>query len=325
MFVFIPIFLVTTFSFSIYKTFFTAEFYENNLVNGAHDFFVSEGQKYIDFAPVADMKKEDFSALAEKIITKEDLKSVVSEIILQMKNLRVGEKGVVELEIPLRWLGEKSSLFSEVITNYLFETLPKCSGMAQNYLEKFDCMPEGLSKEDFSAAFKLALDRKLVSDLPDSFSFKFQIPEQFSNKNIGAFFDELTSKVFFILACVLLFILVIIGLLIFSPKFDVMKWIAKTVFLASLITILVVMVMNVFVPVVFDKLVKSIDVSVMSYNAWMSVYILFVGAFTVNLLKIVFPLSVVGLGFWIVGMIYHCKNNLNDGSTKINTGYKELH
>jgi len=325
MFVFIPVFLVTTFSFSIYKTFFSAEFYQNNLAKSVHDFVVSEGQKYIDFQPIANIKKDDFSALIEQVITKEDLGSVISEIIVQMRDLQVGDKGVIELNIPLKWLGEKSVVLGDVFANYLFENLPQCQLINQNYLEKFDCIPKNLSKEDFSTAFNLALDRKLVSDLPDSFNFKFQIPEQFSNRNVGQFFDELTSKVFLILGCVLLFMLVIIGFLIFSPKFAVMKWIAKTVFLTSLITILTVMVMNVFVPVVFDKFVKSIDVSVMSYNAWMSVYVLLVGAFTVNLLKIVFPLSIISLGFWIVGMIYHCKKNLNNGDPKVNTRYKDLH
>ena len=327
MFVFWAVFLVTTFSFALYQTFFNEDFYKQDLVKASHDFLIHEGQKYIDFQPIADINKKDFTALLEKVILKEDLVMVVDNIVNQIENLTIGERGVVELKIPLKWLSAKSEIFSDQVVNYLFENLPKCEKVDEVYLREFNCIPEGLPKDDFSGSFKLALDRKLMSDLPDDFNFKFQVPDQFIGKNIGDFFSDLTGQAFMILGGALLLMLVVIGLLVFTPWSAVMKWVSKTVFLGSLSVILAAMFLNVFVPAIFDKLMKSIDMSVLNYNAWMSLYILFMGAFTINLLKIVFTIAIISLGFWITGMLFYRnkKSTLKNGDRATNSEYQELH
>jgi len=327
MFVFWIVFLSTTFSFAIYQTFFKEDFYKRDLVNAAHDFIIHAGQRYIDFQPIANINKKDFADLMEKIILKEDLVMAVDSVAEQLDNLTIGENGVAEIKIPLKWLSVKSTVFSDQIVDYLFEKLPKCEKADQAYLREFNCIPEGLPKDDFAGSFKLALDRKLVSDLPDDFNFKFQVPDQFAGENVGNLFKGLTSQVFLILGGFLLLVLVVIGLLVFTPWSAVMKWISKTVFLGSLSTILVAMFLNVFVPVLFDKLTKSVEVSVLSANEWMSLYILFMGAFTVNLLKFVFPIAIISLGFWIMGMFFYRNKQtiLKNANRETDSGYKELH
>ncbi|MDD3861925.1 MAG: hypothetical protein PHP74_03505, partial [Candidatus Gracilibacteria bacterium] len=301
------------------------DFYGGMLAKSSRDLIVNEGQKYIDFQPIAHMDKADFSAILGKIVLEEDIVSAVDEVADQFNNLVVDEKGVVEVKIPLWWLEEKGVLFGENLSVYFFESLPKCEVAEEDYLRDFSCIPDGLVKEDFTSRFKLAFDRQFISDFPDDFSFKIKLPSQFGGENVGDFFANLTWNFFHILVFSLFFILLTIGLLVFRPWSAVMKWVSKTVFLASLSTILFAMFLNVFIPVLFDRLVNSIDVSILSYNAWMGIYILFVGAFTVNLLKIVFPVAIISLGFWIVGMLFYRNKQLENECGKANSEYKELH
>lgn len=326
MFVFIGIFLTTAFCFAFYQTFFNVDFYKKDLVKAAHDFVVHEGQKYMDFQPIAAINKSDFVAIMDTVVSAKDLEGVVNDVAEQVRDLKVGQDGIVELIIPLDWLERKSGVFSEKIVDYLFENLPRCELGEEDYFKEFNCLPTGLSKDDFASAFRLALDRKLISDLPNDFNFQFVVPNQFRGLNVGAFIDGVTSKFFFVLIGALLLMLACIGLLIFSPWSAVMKWVAKTVFLSSLFTILTAMILNISVPVIFDKLVHSFDVSILNYNAWISIYILFAGAFTVNLLKVIFPLAIISLGFWIVGMLFYRNKSVTSyGDSEINTGYQDLH
>ncbi|MFA6918057.1 MAG: hypothetical protein WC285_04500 [Candidatus Gracilibacteria bacterium] len=314
---------MANFCFAAYKTFAGTDFYQKDLVKSAHDFIVYESQRYIDFQPITKIKKSDFSALMDEIVTTDDLNSVMEDVIRQVKTLEIGENGAVQFDISLKWLSEKGDVLTYEITNYLFENLPKCDFGAIPNVAEFNCIPVDMPKEDFAGIFKSIFDREFISNLPDSYNLQFNVPSQFSGINLSAFFHELVGKLFLVLFGSLLLIWVLIGLLAFSPKIIVVKRMAKTLFLASLVTVLSVMFLNIFIPVIFDKLIHSLDINILGYNAWMSVYILFVGAFTMNLLKIVFPLAIISLGFWIFGMIYS-KNN-HYGSTEVNTRHKELH
>lgn len=327
MFVFMGLFLVTGFGFAMYKTFFSADFYRDDLVKSVHDFLVYEGQRYIEFSPVKQIKKSDFTAIMDDIITNDDLKDAVDDVVMQLKSVKVGDDGLVHVKITLDWLTRKGAVFGGKVADYLFENMPRCdSADESNYLVEFDCIPKDLPKEDFVKVFDAGLDKKFISDLPDSFDLEFNLPEKFAGENFGVFVKELGNKVFLVLVAALVVVLFLIGLLVFSPKIIVMKWMAKTIFFSSFIAILAVMFLNVFVPAIFDKLLQTCDLNIPGQNALMSLYILFIGALTVNLLKIVFPLAVISLVFWIVGMVYgRGQKEIAYGNTRTGTGYKELH
>lgn len=325
MFIFFGIFVSTAFGFALYSTFLNREFYRGDLVKAAHELIIHEGQKYIDFQPIVNIDKKDFSAILEKIVLKQDLIAMIDNIVEQFNDLIIGDQGIVELKIPLSWMAEKGGDFGEIVSDYLFENLPKCDSLDEGYLREFNCIPEGLPREDFKNAFRLAFDRKLLSDFPDDFNFQIKLLPQLEGENLGYFLNNLIIRIFIILGGAMFLMLVMIALLVFKPWSAVMKWTSKTVFLASLSTILAAMFLNVFIPVLFDRLINSIDVSLLSYNAWMAIYIIFIGAFTVNLLKIVFPIALISLGFWIAGMLFHKNKLVQNAVDTTDPDYKALH
>lgn len=325
MLTFIVAFIVVTFIWGLYSTFFNGDFYKGSFTDSVHNFLVYDGQRYIDFQPISEIQKGDFTSMMQTIISKEDLKAVVSDVVSQVQTLQVDGNGIIELKIPMKWLSKKTTLFSEVMSNYLYGNLPKCTADQQDYLREFNCVPEMLSKEDFDSALKLALDRKLISDFPDEFVFKFQIPEQFKNRNLRLFFSEITTKIFLVSIMALAILLILIGLMIFRPFTKVLRWEFRTIFLASFLSLFTAMALNILVPIIFDKLLSLLKEVPTNYNALLSFYILIVGSFTNNLLKLLIPIMLGSLVFWIAAIIFDRRNSAKYGSTKINRGYQELH
>jgi hypothetical protein len=325
MLTFIVAFILITFVWGIYSTFFSADFYKGSFADSVYNFVVYDGQRYIDFQPIAEIKKSDFTSMMQTIISKEDLKIVIGDVVSQVQDVKVNEDGIIELKIPMQWLSKKTALFSEVISNYLYKNLPKCAKDKQNYFSEFDCVPQGLSQDDFDSAMKLALDRKLISDFPDEFNLKFQVPEQFADKDLRLFFSDITTKIFLVSIMGLTFLLFLIGLLIFRPFTKVLRWEFRTIFLASFLSLFTAMALNIFIPIVFDKMLSLAEEAPVNYNALLSVYILIVGSFTNNLLKLLIPFILGSLVLWITAIVFDKRNAIKYGSTKIDREYQELH
>ena len=325
MMTFIVVFIVVTFIWGIYSTFFNADFYKGSFTDSVYNLLVYDGQRYIEFQPIAEIKKSDFTSMMQMIISKEDLKVMVSDVVSQVQILKVDDQGFLELKIPMKWLSKKTTLFSEVMSNYLYGNLPKCTPDQQDYLREFECVPDTLPRADFDSALKLALDRKLISDFPDEFNLKFQVPEQFQGKDLRVFFNDLSAKIFLVCVMVLTILLILIGLMVFRPFVKVLRWELRTIFLASFLSLLTAMALNILIPIIFDKLLSISSAASINYNAWLSVYILIVGSFTNNLLKLLIPIILGSLVLWITVMIYDKRNSPKNGSTKIDREYQELH
>lgn len=327
MLVFVALSLPVALGLGIYGTFFNKGFYETQFVDVVYDYFIFEGQQYIDFQPLKNIRKEDFSALLEKIIDKKDLALAVSTVVDGMNDLTVDPLGVVTVKIPMFWLTQKEEAFAQATSAYLYEHLPKCTVDQTDYYREFKCVPVGLPQDDFTSAFRLALDRELLSDIPNEFVFRSSVPEQFRGQYVHAIVSDFMTKVILALLAIFAILLVAMGLLIYKPWVRVFKWEIKAVFFAALWITLLMMVLNIFVPTIMDKLLNSQGVEVAKFSNYISVYILIMGALTKNVLKFVVPMFVISLGFWIVGMIYDRNKNIIEqhGITKTHTNYKGLH
>jgi len=112
----------------------------------------------------------------------------------------------------------------------------------------------------------LALDRELISNIPSHFDFQMKLPDQFKGRDLKVFFNDIANKIFLISVMTLSLLLVLIGLMVFQPFIRVLRWIFRTIFVASVFSLLAVMTLNIFVPVVFDKILSIFKGAMVDYN-----------------------------------------------------------
>jgi hypothetical protein len=278
-----------------YATFSDKEFYTKDLVNIGYDYLFEESQGFFKDTEIENIESADFKDIFLKSILREDLENGMSLNLESLKKLEVNQAGQLEIKIPLTWTNRLVDNFAKNLGEYWYESLTLCAEENPIGWRELECLKGDIPSDDFEALADGYLDRMIFSGMPSSLDFNVEVPREFAGQNVLNVFDEILSKILLTGVLVLSFLLLLIGLLIFRPFKVVLKWIFKTLTLASLITLIFSTILYFVIPGVFETLFEEIN---------MSIYYLFFNALSKSLLKIVVPLFIFSLGFWIVGIIY---------------------
>lgn len=292
---FVSAFTIFIFLFAQYRIFSNEEFYSNDLASVAYEFALDNVQDLIKIPEIQKIKPEDFKKIFSDTFTKEDFSSFIRSNIANAKILKVKEDGDLPITISLGLLNKKADLFIKNISTYWFTALPECEGSISKMPSDLSCKPKEISDKDFEAVVSLALDRQLLSSLPEDFVFNSKLPIQFAGFNVLDLANGIFMKVLWLFFFVCLFVLLCIALVIFSPFIRIVKWIFMSLFYASLFDLGILLVMVYVIPKIFEKFFP--DLNLFIYNFF---------SFTLanNLLTLLLPVFVISLGFYIVGIVF---------------------
>jgi hypothetical protein len=303
-FVFIVISLPLITSFGIYKTFLNEDFYKGEFLDVVYEFAIEKIPEQIEWENMPqEIDQEEFNEILKDVFTKDDLLIVIESLIDQVKTVEASEQGIIEMSIPLTWVKEKSALISELIIDNIVDDLEACENKGDFSPDEMNCIPEQVLISDFKDDFKSSFEEDFLKAIPDDYNFNFQIPENTEIKNLSDQFRLLFKNLFFIGILSLLLIFLIIGLIIFRPLIRILKWEAKTLFLASVIPL-----------ITFVVLFYGVDlINFSQVDLYMDIIKFFVMSLSQTLIVYLAPFAILFLILWIVCMIFD-KNKKHDSS-----------
>ncbi|PIR54810.1 hypothetical protein COU74_03625 [Candidatus Peregrinibacteria bacterium CG10_big_fil_rev_8_21_14_0_10_36_19] len=294
MLVYVLLFFPVALSFGFFQTFFNEAFYKGDFVDVMYEFAVFEIPMHIDEDLRAQylLEDEDVENILRSVFDKADLALVIDSFITEIKNATVDAEGDLELRFPLKWLTNKNDLVADELADLYISKLDKCSDDIEDFDGEKACLPVGFSKMDVKSKLKSSLDIGLLSNVPDEFGYTVSLPSFFEG-NLFLFFRNLMNVFFLFGGLLLAFVLMLIALIVNSPKIRVLKWVSKTVFFAAFIFVLALLT--------FLFLPKNL----VSESA--AIYSRFYSFMMSSLLKEVsyylFPLLFVSFGLWVYGII----------------------
>ncbi|MFA5947664.1 MAG: hypothetical protein WC806_01665 [Candidatus Gracilibacteria bacterium] len=293
--VFVSIFTIFIFLFAQYRIFANENFYSNELSSVVYEFALDNVQDLIKIPEIQKIKSEDFKKIFSDTFIKEDFSAFIRSNIANVKILKVRDNGELPITISLGLLNEKADLFIKNISTYWFSNLSVCEVSIKKMPSDLSCKPKEISAADFEAVVSSSLDRQLLSSLPEDFVFNAKLPMQFSGLKVLDFANDIFIKILLLLFFVCIFVLLCIALVIFSPFIRIVKWICMSLFYASLFDLGILAVLVYVIPKMFEKFFP--DFNLFLYNFF---------SFTLanNLLKLLLPIFIISLGFYIVGVVF---------------------
>ncbi|MFH1284364.1 MAG: hypothetical protein ABIH78_02125 [Candidatus Peregrinibacteria bacterium] len=292
-FLFVVLLLPLAMAFGFYKTFSDSNFYKGDLVDLAYEFIVEKLPENIDLKEFPYLTTEDVKEIFGTVFDKDDLGDVLADMVSQFKNATV-EDNMVTFTISLEAFVSKGDLIGKEIAGHMYDNLDPCeSGVVLN-LDEVKCIPDGMARADFENAIKTVFEREVVSTLPDKVVLNLAVPDFFKGDVVG-FLESSINLIFLTCAAVALFLLFLIGLIIFRPWTKVVKWVFGTLFVASLLFLLLLLALR-FLP--------EIIVTMKEYEIYVSFYSFIISEVMDNVLFIVLPIFGVGFVMWIIGMVF---------------------
>jgi hypothetical protein len=299
-FVFISLFFVVSVVFGIFNTFLNVDFYDEEFVDVAYDFSLEQLSKNVDLSEFPAISESDFMDVLKKSFNKEDVSLIVDSFFDQMKNNVADENSIVEFRIPLFFIKEKREYFASYMADKLYETMDVCEGDVLSFSKDLDCIPAGLSKDDYKNMVVLTVVDEILKEVPNEFVFEVKIPTDYKG-NLSVFFDGFMGNVFLICLAVLIFILLLLWLVIFRPWTRVLRWESKTLFWASFSVLAVFVGMS----YAFERFVNDDYVYVISF---------FANALSGCFVYYLLPVLILSFGVWIFSVIFGKRKKADDDS-----------
>lgn len=307
LFIFGILFLPYVLAFSIYDIFSDEDFYTGPFVEFTYDLLIEELPVNLssfgeEFEMLID--EEALRGVLENVFTREDLTIIIDDFIEQFKVASVSTledgRSVLEVTVPLAWLSAKGEAIAEGIANFLYESLEPCASLQDFNPNEFNCIPSSFPQIDFVNKFKSSFDTGFLADLPGDFVFNMEVPSNIKG-NLSSLISDFAIIVFLIGGAILVFLLLLMGLIVFRPWMRILKWEAKALFLACFWVFLVAMIF-LYIPGLLENF---IDVE--GVELYLQAYSFIVGSIVTNLLYYLVPVLVISLAGWILGIIYDRK------------------
>lgn len=302
------IFVVTAtpsfFAFGFYKTFSDKDFYSEEFSEVVYEAIANQLPKFFNYEDFKALTENDVEDLFRKIITKDDLHLVITELVQEFGEAKVKQDHTIEMNISLDWLADKEDILAREFTELLYKRLPKCAQSkvdAKN--EGFNCVPSDIAKIDFQQQIQRNLENGFFAKLPKEYSFFVNVPEKFEG-NLKDFFEKIFQTALITISFFLLIILILIALVTFSPPWKILKWETKTIFSATLI-LSISTVFLLFSPEIVLKIYDKFALPIPRDEilAYEKVWEFFSQAVAFNILKYSLPIAIVSLVLYFYARI----------------------
>ncbi len=241
---FVLSFVSFMFVFGTYKTFSDDSFYSDNFYELYNEFLIEKINDYVFENTDFGLNREELEDFVSTSISKDDLRFLFDDVVNQLFNTDLKNTDKLHVKIRISEIFENNPEFYSNLSNLLYDHLILCEDN-EGHLDKngkFICIPDDFSDVDLAANVKSIVDYEILSDIPDEFIYDlpFKIDGTFSD-----FLMEMYSAFFFFSLSALTILLFIIALLIFSPVYLVIMWIAKAFFFSSLsLSVLLVSILS---------------------------------------------------------------------------------
>lgn len=296
-FIFITLSFPFVLFFGIYETFFDRDFYQNEFIDIVYDFSIQNIPEKFPLENLSvEISKEEFADIFKEIFTKDDLRKIIDNIINQLQDLKVSEDKTVKLSLSLNFINEKRDVILDTVSEHIIDKLPNCEAPIENIdsINSLKCIPEGMMASDLKKEIKYLLDDEMFKDMENEIILDFKVPDNIDFGNLSKDFNALLYKAFFISIVVLFFILVVVGLIIFSPLIRVLKWEAKALFLASFFNLVIYLsLIYIFSKINFPEM-----------EMFINIYSFFIKVLSESILYYLVPIAVFSFVLWIIGIIY---------------------
>ncbi|MEK7547849.1 MAG: hypothetical protein AAB540_03060 [Patescibacteria group bacterium] len=217
--------------FSIYNFFTDADLYRQTLVEVVYDLVTNELPKRAAGLQENIFEEEEIRGVLDKVLVEDDFRVVLDSLGSQMRNVVSTDKKV-KIKIPTLWVKEKGDVLSAELAPLIYKKMSSCKDFIKNGGKltggKFQCIPNNFSEADLKSEIKKQFDVSIMSKVPDELALEMTIPVEF-NGDLVAFINNWFLVIFAVGLAGLAVLLAIIGLLIFSPAWLVIKWEMRTI------------------------------------------------------------------------------------------------
>lgn len=301
--VFIFLSLSLTLIWGFFHTLLQEDLYSDEFISILYDYSVQEVVDSVDLEGISSISNDKFNELLKEVVTKDYLQEVITTTISDIKSLEISEENrSLDLLLPLGWLSDKESEISSRIAKYIYVEVPKCEDFSDSD-ENFECISKYIALDDLEVKVFSELDRSMFSKLPPDFVFTMDLPSGYTG-SISDVVSKILKYSISVLILSLIFILVLIGLLIFKPFISIIKWQSLTVFISSLlISILFILLYSVSgIWEVFTVLAGS-ELGTSDINFFSAMYDYLVKELSSNVLSVSVPFVIFSLIFLLYTII----------------------
>jgi len=287
-------------AFGIYKTFLNEDFYKGEVLEIVYELWVGAAVDAVDVEDVSfSLDKDKFMEVLQEVFTADDLALMIDDIKNEIDEAVFLEGGVIPIELSFKWLIDRSDVMAESVTDLIVDGLEPCKSVDEFNPDEFNCIPEGFSISTIKDEVRADLKAQLVNDIPESYSFDIETKLDIkAGEDVSDYVNSIIHDVFFIGSLVLLFVLLLLGLVVFKPAVRVFKWEMKAIFLASFLPLIAFLILS-----------KGVDkIKIEEAEEFFELFSFIVKAFSNTLLSYLIPVAVVSFVFWIVGIIFDKKN-----------------
>jgi hypothetical protein len=125
----------------------------------------------------------------------------------------------------------KAESISYGVSDLFIEKIDFCSRPEDFSSVDFNCIPAGITKVDFKNQL-IEIFEKNIENIPSEYVFELRLPSQFGGNILYDYYSDFVFKVLVVVFSILIFLLCLIGVIIFRPWMRILKWEAKALFWA---------------------------------------------------------------------------------------------
>ncbi len=295
-------------SYGVFKTVSDKDFYQEDVVEFVYTLLENEGSGVLENVGIKHIDEENFKGMLNEIIPRETLDEVAAKTYDQVSQMRLSEDGHVVISVPMMWLKSTLDEFADKTAVYLFANMETCADFEKVYLDKVDCLPEGLSFDELKLRVRRILNREIFEKLPEEYVLDFYVPESEAVEGMKFFdfYERLSRQIFLAAGIVMVILLFLVGVFVFKPVRSIVKWESLTLFLASLFLAMILVALDFVIPRFFESIIMATnsDILLDYAESIRLAYVLLVDSLSDNLYLIVFPVLGVSLIIFAITLVY---------------------
>jgi len=227
----VPTFFVRSFV----KTYFNPSFYEGEVVEESHDYFLTFFQSQVknDEFVSEYFTEEEVETLTRKYFQLESFQEIVKDFVSQMNNLSEDrQKG--EIDVSLMPLKQNIPDMAADISEIIVDKIPLCESEEEVIEAAFEfngdlpsCIPEEIGKTQVEKPLAREIEKNLNDSIPGEFKLNFESDEESEGTSEFKQLLYIFNYAQMILPLFMLIVILLMALIIYKPYTRIMKFIGS--------------------------------------------------------------------------------------------------